>query len=50
MSFPLEASRRAEDILVRSKPSYYIQVFSEVSHGFAVHRDSKVPYEHTGVF
>lgn len=47
MTFPLEARRRAEDILVRNKSSYYIQVFSEVSHGFAVRGDPNVPHERT---
>ncbi|KAI9566328.1 Alpha/Beta hydrolase protein [Boletus coccyginus] len=44
-SFPLEARRRAEDILVRNKSSYYFQVFSGISHGFAVRCDLNVPHE-----
>ncbi|KAI9566326.1 Alpha/Beta hydrolase protein [Boletus coccyginus] len=45
LAFPLEARRRAEDILVRNKSSYYFQVFSGVSHGFAVSYDLNVPHE-----
>ncbi|KAF8131431.1 dienelactone hydrolase [Boletus edulis] len=43
--FPLEARRRAEDILVRNKSSYYVQVFSGVTHGFAVRGNPDVPHE-----
>ena len=43
MTFPLEARRRAEDILIRNKSSYYFQVFSGVSHGFAVRGDPNIP-------
>lgn len=35
-AFPLDKRRRAEDLLVEGKKVYYIQVFSGVSHGFAV--------------
>ncbi|KAF8555051.1 alpha/beta-hydrolase [Imleria badia] len=42
-TFQLEARRRAEDILVRNKSSYYFQVFSGVAHGFAVRADPNVP-------
>ena len=45
ITFSLEARRRAEDILVRNKSRYYIQVFSGVSHGFAVRCDLNVPHE-----
>ncbi|PBK70277.1 alpha/beta-hydrolase [Armillaria solidipes] len=41
-SFPLESRRRAEDILVENKASYCFQVFSGVSHGFAVRGDPNV--------
>ena len=44
-SFPLEARRRAEDILVRNKSTYFIQVFSGVAHGFAVRCDLNIPHE-----
>jgi hypothetical protein len=44
-TFPLEARRRAEDILVRNKSSYFFQVFSGVAHGFAVRCDLNVPHE-----
>ncbi|KAG9309080.1 dienelactone hydrolase [Chiua virens] len=43
VSFPLEARRRAEDILVRNKSSYHIQVFSGVEHGFATRGNPDVP-------
>lgn len=43
ISFPLEQRRRAEDILVRNKSDYYIQVFSGVSHGFATHGNPDEP-------
>ncbi|KAG6380557.1 Alpha/Beta hydrolase protein [Boletus reticuloceps] len=43
--FPLEARRRAEDILVRNKSRYYFQVFSGVAHGFAVQGNPDVPHE-----
>jgi len=45
VTFPLEARRRAEDILVRNEASYYFQVFSSVSHGFAVRGDPNVPHQ-----
>lgn len=35
-TFPLEFRRKAEDILVEKKATYHIQVFSGVSHGFAL--------------
>ncbi|KAI0931034.1 hypothetical protein AcW1_001467 [Taiwanofungus camphoratus] len=35
-TFPLESRRRAEDILIENKSTYHMQVFSSVSHGFAV--------------
>ncbi|CCM03821.1 uncharacterized protein FIBRA_05970 [Fibroporia radiculosa] len=35
-TFPLEFRRRAEDILIEKKATYHIQVFSDVSHGFAL--------------
>ena len=42
-SFPTEARRKAEDILVKNKKQYFIQVFSGVNHGFAVKGDISVP-------
>ncbi|GLB36902.1 putative dienelactone hydrolase family protein [Lyophyllum shimeji] len=44
-TFPLESRRRAEDLLVSIKAKYYIQVFSGVSHGFAVRGDPEVENE-----
>ena len=44
-TFSLEARRRAEDILVRNKTGYFIQVFSGVAHGFAVRGNPDVPDE-----
>lgn len=38
-TFPIEARRRAEDILVEGKKVYHIQVFGGVEHGFAVRGD-----------
>lgn len=38
-TFPLESRRKAEDILVKNKARYHIQVFSGVSHGFALRAD-----------
>ncbi|EGN93573.1 hypothetical protein SERLA73DRAFT_189276 [Serpula lacrymans var. lacrymans S7.3] len=38
-AFPVEARRRAEDILVANKTHYHIQVFAGVSHGFATRGD-----------
>ncbi|PCH34364.1 alpha/beta-hydrolase [Wolfiporia cocos MD-104 SS10] len=35
-TFPLEYRRKAEDILVEKKATYHIQVFSGVTHGFAL--------------
>jgi len=42
-TFPLALRRRAEDILVENKAVYHIQVFSRVSHGFAVRGDVNDP-------
>ena len=38
-AFPVEARRKAEDILVKNKAHYYFQIFSGVSHGFAARGD-----------
>lgn len=46
-TFPLEARRRAEDILVEKKNKYCIQVFSSVEHGFALRSDPKIPEQST---
>ncbi|OBZ68577.1 Protein AIM2 [Grifola frondosa] len=42
-TFSLEARRRAEDILVEAKAPYFIQVFGQVSHGFALRGDPNIP-------
>lgn len=44
-TFPLAARRRAEDILVERRATYFIQVFSGVSHGFALRGNMAVPVE-----
>ncbi|KAF9561504.1 alpha/beta-hydrolase [Agrocybe pediades] len=41
-TFPAASRRRAEDILSEIKATYHIQIFSGVSHGFAVRGDSEV--------
>jgi len=41
-TFSVESRRRAEDILVKNKATYTIQVFSGVEHGFAVRGDPNV--------
>ncbi|OCH86104.1 alpha/beta-hydrolase [Obba rivulosa] len=40
-TFSLEARRKAEDILVRIKTPYHIQVFGSTEHGFAVRANNK---------
>ncbi|KAI0701266.1 alpha/beta-hydrolase [Cerioporus squamosus] len=42
-TFPVESRRRAEDILVEGKKTYFIQVFGSVAHGFALRGDPKIP-------
>ncbi|KIJ09628.1 hypothetical protein PAXINDRAFT_172426 [Paxillus involutus ATCC 200175] len=44
-TFPLEARRRAEDIMVAKKSTYHFQVFSGVKHGFAVRGNPDIPQE-----
>ncbi|KAI0714662.1 alpha/beta-hydrolase [Earliella scabrosa] len=44
-TFPLEARRRAEDILIDMQATYFIQVFGSVQHGFALRSDPKVPVQ-----
>ncbi|KAH7916438.1 Alpha/Beta hydrolase protein [Hygrophoropsis aurantiaca] len=46
-TFPLESRRRAEDLMNAnpSRPQYYFQVFSGVSHGFAVRGDPDIPIQ-----
>ena len=44
-TFPLDKRRRAEDILVQKKAIYHFQVFSGVSHGFAVRGNPEVENE-----
>lgn len=38
-TFPAESRHKAEEILVEKKASYHFQLFSGVSHGFAVRGD-----------
>ncbi|OCH90524.1 alpha/beta-hydrolase [Obba rivulosa] len=38
-TFPIEARRKAEDILVELKATYHIQVFGQANHGFATRGD-----------
>lgn len=38
-TFPSAARRRAEDIMVEQKATYYIQIFSGAFHGFATRPD-----------
>lgn len=38
-AFPVEARRQAEDLLVKIRAQYYIQVFSGASHGFGARAD-----------
>ncbi|KAI0640321.1 Alpha/Beta hydrolase protein [Trametes polyzona] len=44
-TFPVESRRRAEDILVEEKATYFIQVFSSVKHGFALRGNPDVSVE-----
>ena len=44
-TFPHEARRRAEDILVEKKATYFIQVFSGACHGFATRPDPELKGE-----
>ncbi|KAG2144647.1 dienelactone hydrolase [Suillus bovinus] len=44
-TFPLSSRRRAEDIMVARKSTYYFQVFSGVKHGFAVRGDPAIDIE-----
>jgi dienelactone hydrolase len=41
-AFPASLRRRAEDILVEKKATYYFQIFSGVSHGFGTRADPEV--------
>jgi dienelactone hydrolase len=41
-TFPKESRRRAEDILEEVKATYYVQLFSGVSHGFGTRGDPEV--------
>ncbi|KAG1736990.1 Alpha/Beta hydrolase protein [Suillus lakei] len=43
--FPLAPRRRAEDIMVSRKCTYYLQVFSGIKHGFAVRGDPDIETE-----
>ncbi|KAI1791011.1 alpha/beta-hydrolase [Ganoderma leucocontextum] len=44
-TFPLEARRKAEDMLVANKATYFIQVFGSVQHGFALRADPSIPVQ-----
>jgi len=44
-TFPTEARRRAEDIMVKNKASYYFQIFSGVKHGYAVRGNPEAEHE-----
>ncbi|KAH9923208.1 alpha/beta-hydrolase [Epithele typhae] len=44
-TFGLEARRKAEDILVETRATYFIQVFGSVQHGFALRGDPKIPVQ-----
>lgn len=44
-AFNTESRRKAVDILREAKKPYHVQLFSGVSHGFAVKGDPDVPYE-----
>lgn len=43
--FPLASRRRAEDIMVTRKCTYYFQIFSGITHGFAVRGNPDVEQE-----
>jgi len=43
--FPLAPRRRAEDIMIDRKCTYYFQIFSGVTHGFAVRGNPDVEIE-----
>ncbi|KAG0697750.1 dienelactone hydrolase [Suillus ampliporus] len=45
LTFPHASRRRAEDIMVRRKCTYYFQVFSGVTHGFAIRGDPDIETE-----
>ena len=45
VTFPLDARRRAEDLLIANGHTYHFQVFSGVSHGFAIRGDPEVENE-----
>ncbi|KAI8980617.1 alpha/beta-hydrolase [Trametes punicea] len=44
-TFPSPARRRAEDIMVERKATYYIQIFSGAFHGFATRPDPTIRAE-----
>ncbi|KAH9884650.1 Alpha/Beta hydrolase protein [Cubamyces lactineus] len=44
-TFPSAARRRAEDIMVEQKATYYIQIFSGAFHGFATRPDPSLRAE-----
>jgi hypothetical protein len=44
-TFPTESRRRAEDILIETKATYHIQLFSGVNHGFATRGDPAITSE-----
>ena len=44
-TFPVDARRRAEDILVEKKATYFIHVFSGARHGFATRSNPELKAE-----
>lgn len=49
-TFPLEARQVALDILEAGQKTYQLQLFSGVSHGFALRGNMKNPYERELLF
>ncbi|OJJ61882.1 hypothetical protein ASPSYDRAFT_75877 [Aspergillus sydowii CBS 593.65] len=48
-TFPQEARQIALDILESGNKTYHLQLFSGVSHGFALRGNMNNPYEHTSI-
>jgi len=49
-TFPLEFRHRAEDILIEIKATYHIQLFSGLSHGFALRGNLDDPVAHKSIY
>ncbi len=49
-TFPHAARRRAEDILVERKATYFIQIFGGARHGYATRADPEVKTERECVY